>query len=181
MILNDATRNYYFPLPFIDEMFDRLAGHPYFCFVDGYLGYNQIPIALGDKHKITFTSPFGTFAYKRMSFGLYNAPGTFLRCMLAIFIDFTGKFLEVVTNDFSIIANDFDDYLANLGKVFKRCEQTNLVLNWKKCHFVVREGIVLWHKVSAEGLEVDKAKIEFFVNFPPPTNVKGIRSFLGHG
>ena len=82
--LNTATRNDHYPLPFIDQMMDRLAGHPHFCFLDGYSGYNQISIALEDQEKTTFTCPYGTFAFKRMSFGLCNAPTTFQRCMMSI-------------------------------------------------------------------------------------------------
>ena len=84
--LNTATRKDHFPLPFIDQMLDRLAGHPHFCFLDGYSRYNQIAIAPEDQEKTTFTCPFGAFAFRRMSFGLCNAPGTFQRCMMSIFL-----------------------------------------------------------------------------------------------
>ena len=77
--LNKVTRKDHFPLPFIDQMLERLAGHDYYCFLDGYSGYNQIAIAQEDQEKTTFTCPFGTFAYRRMPFGLCNAPGTFQR------------------------------------------------------------------------------------------------------
>jgi len=76
--------------------------------------------------------------------------------------------------------NRYDLCLKNLERVLERCEETNLVLNWEKCHFMVQEGIVLGHKISKKGMEVDKAKIEVIEKLPPPTNVKGIRSFLGH-
>ena len=84
--LNNATRKDHFPLPFIDQMLDRLARHPHFCFLDGYSGYNQIAIAPEDQEKTTFTCPFGTFSFRRMPFGLCNAPGTFQRCMMSIFL-----------------------------------------------------------------------------------------------
>jgi hypothetical protein len=70
--------------------------------------------------------------------------------------------------------------LANLNKVLKQCQMADLVLNWEKCHFMVREGILLGHKILVNGIEVVKAKIEVIEQLPPPTNVKGIRSFLGH-
>ena len=75
--LNIATRKDHFPLPFIDQMLDRLVGHPHFCFLDGYSGYNQIAIAPEDQEKTPFTCPFGTFSFRRIPFGLCNAPGTF--------------------------------------------------------------------------------------------------------
>ncbi|GJX90398.1 reverse transcriptase domain-containing protein [Tanacetum coccineum] len=113
--LNEATTKDHFPLPFMDQMLERLAGNKYFCFLDGFSGYFQIPIDHNDQEKTTFTCPFGTCAYRRKPFGLCNAPATFQR-----------------------------------------------------------------HKVSSAGLEVDKAKINVILKLPPPTNIKGVRSFLGH-
>ncbi|KAL5578548.1 hypothetical protein UlMin_020247 [Ulmus minor] len=99
--------------------------------------------------KATFTCPYGTFAYRRMPFGL-------------LFMD-----------DFSVFGSSFDNCLANLSLVLQRCVDTNLVLNWEKCHFMVREGIVLGHRISVKGIEVDQAKIDVIEKLPPPTNVKG--------
>ena len=178
--LNKATRKDHFPLPFLDQMLDRLAGYQYYCFLDGYSGYNQIAIAPEDQEKTTFTCPYGTFAFRRMPFGLCNAPGTFQRCMMAIFSDMVEKTIEIFMDDFSVMGNSFDNCLENLRAVLARCEETNLVLNWEKCHFMVQEGIVLGHRISARGIEVDRAKIEAIKMLPPPSSVKGIRSFLGH-
>ncbi|XP_073318147.1 uncharacterized protein [Primulina huaijiensis] len=178
--LNDATRKDHFPLPFIDQMLERLAGHEFYCFLDGYSGYNQIMIAPEDQEKTTFTCPYGTFAFKMMLFGLCKAPAIFQRCMTTIFYDMIETFLEIFMDDFSIFGSSFDDCLQNLKVVLMRCEQTNLVLNWEKCHFMVQEGIVLEHKISEHGIEVDKAKVEVIKNLPPPTSIKRVRSFLGH-
>ena len=178
--LNKATRKDHFPLPFLDQMLDRLAGYEYYCFLDGYSGYNEIAIAPEDQEKTTFTCPYGTFAFRRMPFGLCNAPGTFQRCMMAIFSGMVEKTIEIFMDDFSVMGNSFDNCLANLRDVLARCEETNLVLNWEKCHFMVQEGIVLGHRISARGIEVDRAKIEAIEKLPPPSSVKGIRSFLGH-
>jgi hypothetical protein len=93
--LNIATRKDHFPIPFIDQMLDRLAGKRYYCFLDGYSGYHQIPIPLEDQEKTTFTCPYGTFAFKRMPFELCNAPATFQRCMTAIFNDMLENGVEV--------------------------------------------------------------------------------------
>ncbi|KAL4386422.1 hypothetical protein GQ457_09G016820 [Hibiscus cannabinus] len=178
--LNKATKKDHFPLPFIDQMLDRLAGKEFYCFLDGYSGYNQISIAPEDQEKTTFTCPYGTYAFRRMPFGLCNAPATFQRCMLAIFSDMVEEFLEVFMDDFSVSGETFDSCVGNLAKVLKRCEEADLVLNWEKCHFMVNEGTVLGHRISSKGIEVDKAKVEVIEKLLPPTNVKGIRSFLGH-
>ncbi|XP_049391401.1 uncharacterized protein LOC125855708 [Solanum stenotomum] len=178
--LNDATRKDHYPVLFIDQMLDRLAGQGYYCFLDGYSGYNQILIAPEDKEKTSFTCPYGTYAFKRMPFELCNAPVTFQRCMMAIFHDMVEDFVEVFTDDFSIYGKSFEVCLRNLDKVLARCEDTNLVLNWEKCHFLVREGIVLGQNVSKSGLEVDKAKAEVIEKLPPPIYIKVMHSFLGH-
>ncbi|GJZ47229.1 reverse transcriptase domain-containing protein, partial [Tanacetum coccineum] len=149
--LNDATRKDHFQLPFMDQMLERLAGNEYYCFLDGFSSYFQIPIDPKDQEKTTFMCPYGTFAYRRIPFGLCNAPGMFQRCMMDIFHDMIEKTMEVFMDDFS-----------------------------EKSHFMVKEGIVLGHKISKNGIEVDKAKVDVIAKLPHPTTVKGIRSFLGH-
>ncbi|KAI5341528.1 hypothetical protein L3X38_009403 [Prunus dulcis] len=178
--LNTGTRKDHFPLPFIDQMLERLAGRAFYCFLDGYSGYNQIPIAPEDQEKTTFTCPFGTYAYRRMPFGLCNAPATFQRCMMSIFSSLVENIVEVFMDDFSVFGDLYDQCLQNLSLVLQRCQATNLVLNWEKCHFMVEQGIVLGHSISSKGIEVDKAKIDIIAKLPPPTSVKGVRSFLGH-
>ena len=178
--LNSATKKDHFPLLFIDQILDRLTLSSYFYFLDGYLGYNQIVIHPDDQEKTTFTCPFGTFVFKRMSFGLCNAPATFQRYMIAIFSDFLGNSLKVFMDDFSIFGNDFESCLAHLTKIVEVCVRKRLVLSWEKSHFIVREGVVLRHIVSGKGLEVDKAKIEVIQNLPLPSTVRDLMSFLGH-
>ncbi|GJY08338.1 reverse transcriptase domain-containing protein [Tanacetum coccineum] len=137
--------------------------------------------------------PIRTFAYHRMAFGAYAMllarprcmmqfihAGTFQRCMVAIFHDMIEKTMEVFMDDFSVFGDSFSSCLSHLDKMLQRCEDTNLVLNWEKCHFMVKEGIVLGHKISKSGIEVDKAKVDVIAKLPHPTTVKGIRSFLGH-
>ncbi|KAL4386389.1 hypothetical protein GQ457_09G017220 [Hibiscus cannabinus] len=130
--------------------------------------------------KTTFTCPYGTFAFRRMPFELCNAPATFQRCMTAIFSDLNEDCLEIFMDDFSTFGEYFDNCLSNLEKVLIRYKERNLVLNWEKCHFMVDEGIVLGHKIPSKGMEVDKDKIDVISKLPPPTTIKGIRSFLGH-
>ncbi|GKD55243.1 reverse transcriptase domain-containing protein [Tanacetum coccineum] len=149
--LNDATRKDHFPLPFMDQMLERLAGNEYYCFLDGFSGYFQISIDPKDQEKTTFTCPYGMFAYRCMTFGLCNALGTFQRCMMAIFHDMIEETMEVFMDDFS-----------------------------EKSYFMVKEGIVLGHKISKSGIEVDRAKVDVIAKLPHSTSVKGVPSFLGH-
>ncbi|XP_048227305.1 LOW QUALITY PROTEIN: uncharacterized protein LOC125369336 [Ricinus communis] len=144
--LNQVTRKDHFPLPFIDQMLERLAGKSFFCFLDGFSGFYQIPIAQEDQEKTTFTCPFGTYAYRRMPFGLCNALGTFQRCMMSIFSEYLEKCIEVFMDDFTVYGDSFDECLENL----------------------------------TEGIEVNKAKVDIIANLPYPTNVREVRSFLGH-
>nr|GEZ30525.1 reverse transcriptase domain-containing protein [Tanacetum cinerariifolium] len=137
--LNEATQKDYFPLPFMDQMLERLARNEYYCFLDGFSG-----------------------------------------CMLAIFHDMVEKTMEVFMDDFSVFGNSFENCLSRLDKMLQWCEDVNLSLNWEKSHFMFKEGIVLGHKISKNGIEVDKAKIDVIAKLPHPMTVKGIRSFLGH-
>nr|GFA70888.1 reverse transcriptase domain-containing protein [Tanacetum cinerariifolium] len=125
-------------------MLERLAKSEFYWFLDGFSGYFQISIDPKDQEKTTFTCPYGTLAYRRMPFGLCNAPGTFQRCTMVIFHDMIEETME------------------------------------EKCHFMVKYGIVLGHKISKSGIEVDKDKVDVIARLPHPTTVRGIRSFLGH-
>ncbi|GJZ37599.1 reverse transcriptase domain-containing protein [Tanacetum coccineum] len=137
--LNESTRKDHFPLPFMDQMLERLAGNEYYCFLDGFSGYFQIPIDPHDQEKTTFTCPNGTFAYRRMPFSLCNTPGT---------------------QDASNVRRHRS--LSELGK----------------SHFMVKEGIVLGHKISKKGIEVDKAKVDVIAKLPHPTTVKDSKARL---
>nr|GEV82387.1 DNA-directed DNA polymerase [Tanacetum cinerariifolium] len=130
--LNEATRKDHFPLSFMDQMLERLAGNQYYCFLDGFSCYFQIPIDSKDQEKTTFTCPYETFAYRRMPFSC----------------------------------------LSYLEKMLKRCEDNNLCLKWEKSHFMVKEVIVLGYKISKEGIDVDKAKVDFITKLPHPITVK---------
>ena len=161
-------------------MLERVVGHEFYCFLDGYSRYNQIEITLEDQEKTMFTCPFGTFTFRKMPFGLCNALGTFQRCMMGIFSDMIEHILDIFMDDFFFFEDSYEGCLENLRRVLEICKEKNLVLNWEKCHFMVTQGIVLGHIVSREGIEVDKAKVELISNLPTPKCVKDIWSFLGH-
>ena len=127
--LNAVTRNDHFPLPFIDQVLERVSSHPFYCFLDGYSGYFQIEIDVEDQEKTTFICPFGTYAYKIIPFGLCNAPTTFQRCMLSIFSDMVERIIEVFMDDITIYGGTFEECLVNLEVVINRCIEKDLVLN----------------------------------------------------
>src|SRR6187397_2837117 len=124
-------------------MLERLTRHKYYYFLDGYSGFFQIPIHPDDQEKTTFTCPYGTFAYRRIPFGLCNAPATFQRCMMSIFGDMLEEEMEVFMDDFSVGGVSFEACLENLENCLARCENVNLILNWEKCNFMVEEVISL--------------------------------------
>ncbi|WVZ80222.1 hypothetical protein U9M48_027715 [Paspalum notatum var. saurae] len=178
--LNKATKKDHFPLPFIDEMLERLAKNTHFCYLDGYsvsskflfirtintrlpLLVHTEPLPIGECHLV--------YVMHQLSFQ---------RCMMAIFstlLKTLWRFLWMISQSMALVLTT---RLRNLEKVLKRCEEVDLVLNWEKCHFMVRRGLVLGHIISEKGIEVDKAKIETVEKLPPPTNIKSLRSFLGH-
>ncbi|CAN6567584.1 unnamed protein product [Malus baccata var. baccata] len=171
--LNNTTRKDHFPLPFIDQMLERLAGHSFYCFLDGYSGYNQIVIARPRKDHLHV--PIWYFC-------LPSHAIRFMQCTDHVpkMHDFIEKIIEVFMDDFSVFGDSFDGCLENLTLILKRCVETNLLLNWEKCHFMVKQGIVLGHIVSERGIEVDKSKIDLVRYLPSPTSVREVRSFLGH-
>nr|GEV15220.1 DNA-directed DNA polymerase [Tanacetum cinerariifolium] len=154
MKLNDATRKDHFPLSFMDQMLKRLAGNEFYCFLNGFSGYFQILINPPDQEKNNFTCPYRTFAYRRMPFGLFNAPVTFQRFIFIVPFPFRHYVTTVQRHQLS----------SKLGK----------------CHFLVKDGIVLDHKISRNEFEVDRAKFDLISKLPHPTTVKGFRSFFGH-
>nr|GFA04470.1 reverse transcriptase domain-containing protein [Tanacetum cinerariifolium] len=175
--LNEATRKDHFPLPFMDQMLERLAENEYYCFLNGFSGYFQIPIDPRDQEKTTFTAHMALLPPVACLSARFSV---FQRCMLAIFYDMVEKTVEVFMDNFSVFGNSFENCLSRFDKMLQRCEDTNLSLNWEKSHFMVKEGIVLGHKISKNGIVVDRAKVDVIAKLPHPATVKGIRSFLGH-
>ena len=135
--LNAWTEKDHFTMPFMDQMLDRLSGNGWYCFLDGYSDCNQISIAPKDQEKTTFTCPYGTFAFKRILFGLCNTLATFQRCMMLIFSDMVEDTIEVLMDDFSVVGDFFERYWSHLSEVLKRCED-----------FMVKKVIVLGHRIS---------------------------------
>lgn len=156
--LNKVARKDPFPLPFIDQMLERLAKHSHFCYLDGYLGFFQIPIHPDDQEETTFICPYGTFAYRQMSFGLCNTPATFQRCMMSIFVDFIDDIMEVFMENFSVCGKNFEGCLLDLEMVLERCAKVNLVLNWENAISWSHKILYLNISYLIEGLKWIKQK-----------------------
>ncbi|RVW48848.1 Retrovirus-related Pol polyprotein from transposon 17.6 [Vitis vinifera] len=176
--LNAVTRKDHFPLPFIDQVLERVSGHPFYC-LDGYSGYFQIEIDVEDQEK--------PLLHVHLEHMLTEECLWFMQCTCNIskmyveyFSDMVERIMEVFMDDITVYGGTFEECLVNLEAVLHRCIEKDLVLNWEKCHFMVRQGIVLGHIISEKGIEVDKAKVELIVKLPSPTTVKGVRQFLGH-
>ncbi|RVW13542.1 Retrovirus-related Pol polyprotein from transposon 297 [Vitis vinifera] len=159
--LNSVTRKDHFPLPFMDQVLERVSGHPFYCFLDGYSGYFQIEIDLEDQEKTIFTCPFGTFAYRRMPFGLCNAPATFQRCMLSIFSDMVERIMEVFMDDITVYGDSYKERLLHLEVVLQRCIEKNLVLNWGEVSFY--DAKFVWDEKCQKSFEELK---QFFTTAP---------------
>ena len=177
--LNQATKKDHFPLPFIDMILDKVTGSELYTFMDGYSGYHQIPIREQDQDKTTFTTDWGTYAFKRMPFGLCNAPATFQRLMTMTFQDFLRVFLEIFMDDFCVHGVRVD-HLTHLRKTFEKCREAKIGLNPLKSFIGIREGILLGHLISKEGIRVDQDKVKVILALLQPANIRQLRAFLGY-
>ncbi|GJY12692.1 reverse transcriptase domain-containing protein [Tanacetum coccineum] len=160
--LNDVTRKDHFPLRFMDQMLERLAGNEYYYFLDGFSGYFQIPIDPKDQEKTPYLPLRRFWLPTHGPFVAYcNAPrARFHKVHDGLFHDMIEETMEVFMDDFSVFGDSFSLCLSHLDKMLKRYEDINLVLNWEKCHFMVKDGIVIGHKISKSGIKVDKAKVD---------------------
>ena len=177
--LNKATKTDPFPTPFADEILNEVAGHECYSFIEGFSGYNQVPIAKEYQHKITFVCEFGSFAYRKMPFGLKNAPIVFSRIVVKGVQEYLYKSMGVYFDDWTIY-NMLKDHIKWLRLMLECCRKIQLSLNIKKCIFATPIVILLEHVVCKEGIKVDLAKIKVIIDLKPPTNPKQIIIFLGH-
>jgi hypothetical protein len=147
--------------------------------IDGFSGYNQIVVHEDDKEKTAFTTPWGTFMYDKMPFGLMNAGATFQRAMDIAFIGEKEKFIVIYLDDLTVFSNSDAEHLLHLRQTFEKCRKFGLSLNPKKSHFSMQEGNLLGHIVSKEGIKVDPKRVEAIDTINIPRNIKEIQSFLG--
>ena len=177
--LNQNTQKDHFPLPFINTILEEVAGHELYTFMDGYSGYNQISIHPGDYHKTAFTTPWGTFIYLVMPFGLCNAPSAFQRAMTYAFSKLLHTSMTVFIDDFSTQSSR-ESHLDCVRKSFEQCRRTGIALNPDKVFLAVYRGVLLRYVVSEKGREPDPEKVRVITELTPPTDVKGVQQTLGH-
>ena len=178
--LNKASPKDDFPLPNIDMLVDTTANYEVKSFVDGFAGYNQIKMAEEDQEKTAFTTPWGTYCYTVMPFGLKNAGATYQRAATALFHDMIHKEIEVYVDDMIIHSQGANgQHFTDLRKFFSRLREHSMRLNPAKCTFGVKRGKVLGYMVTERGIEVDPQKIKAIVEMKPPRTQKEVKSFMG--
>jgi hypothetical protein len=176
--LNKVTKKDRYPLPFCEEILEEVIGHEMYTFGNGYKGYHQVKIALKDQLKTTFTTPWGTFYYIVMPFGLCSALGTLQRLMNKVFDPFLGLFLQVFINDFGVYS-DRASHLAKLELVFQCLDSSRVTLNPEKTTIGFSKGKMVGHIVLKDGVATDLEKFDRISNLPFPTIKKALRGFLG--
>jgi len=177
--LNRASPKDNFPLPHIDMLVDNAARSSTYSFMDGFSGYNQIKMAQEDKEKTTFVTPWGTFCYKVMPFGLKNVGATYQRAMVTLFHDMMHKEIEVYVDDMIAKSRDGENHVQILKKLFERLRKYRLRLNPAKCSFGVKSRKLLGFMVSDKGIEMDPDKVRAIRSMPAPKTEKDVRGFLG--
>ena len=156
-----------------------MGGHACYTFMDGYAGYNQIVIAVSDLHKTAFTTPWGTFIWLVMPYGFCNAPTTFQRLVMFIFLDLLYKSMTGFMDDFST-QSDAESHMECMREALKRCKNARLALNPEKTCLAVQKGLLLIYVMSGNGRDPDPTKVAVNDELEAPTNAKGIAKFLGH-
>jgi ribonuclease HI len=177
--LNKCSRKDNYPLPKMEHMLQKVSGSRVMSFIDGFSGYNQIAVHPEDREKTAFTTPWGTFMYEKMPFGLMNAGATFQRAMDIAFIGEKDKFVLIYLDDITVFSNSHELHLQHLRKTFLKCRKYGISLNPKKSNFALKEGKLLGHIVSEEGVKIDPKRVEAIRNLSLPRSKKDIQSFLG--
>ena len=177
--LNKLTIKNRYPLPRIEELMDRLVGAQYFSKIDLYSGYHQIRIKEEDVHKTAFRTRYGHYEFLVMPFGLTNAPATFMTMMNDIFRQYLDQFVIVYLDDILIYSKTKEEHWQHVQKVLETLRKHQLYAKATKCEFFQEKVEYLGHYISKEGIAVDQQKITAVRNWPTPTNVTELRSFLG--
>jgi hypothetical protein len=177
--LNRSSKKDNYPLPKMEHILQRVTGASRISMIDGFSRYNQISVLPEDREKTTFTTPWGTFMYAKMPFGLMNAGVTFQRAMDIAFIGEKDKFVVIYLDDITVFSRSDREHCEHLKRVFLKCRKFGLSLNPKKSLFSMKEGKLLGHIVSAEGVRIDPNRVEAIQTLSLPRSRKEVQSFLG--
>lgn len=177
--LNNVCIPFSFPLPRIEDIIDQLGNSTYFSTLDLSQGFHQVLITKEDREKTAFSSDYGHYQYKRCPFGLKTLPGFFQSLLNSILTGLQGSRCFVYIDDVVIFASSLEDHMDKISEVFDRFRDSNLKLNPEKCKFLQKEVLYLGHKCSLRGVEPDERIILSVKEFPAPTTIKKLQSFLG--
>ncbi|KAJ9520420.1 hypothetical protein QJQ45_000181 [Haematococcus lacustris] len=177
--LNKITIRDQYPLPRIDDLFDQLAGKTVFSSLDLQAGYHQIRIPAEDVPKTAFRTPEGHYQFKVLCFGLTNAPATFQRVMNEAFAEVINDCALVYLDDILVMSENTEQHLVHLRRVFDLLRKNKFYAKLSKCEFTKRILMFLGHIISAQGISVDPCKVTAISNWPVPTSLKTLQSFLG--
>ena len=177
--LNNVSLKDHYPLPKMDHILQRVVGASIISLLDGFSGFNQILVHPDDQEKTAFTTPWGTFKYVKMPFGLKNAGATFQRAMDIAFSKEIHDFLVIYLDDLIVFAKSDQQHLDHLRQVFLTCIKYGISLNPKKSLFGLKEGKMSGHIISKDGIKIDPDRIQAILQIPHPRNVKELQAFLG--
>jgi hypothetical protein len=177
--LKKSSKKDNYPLPNMEHILQRVTGTSRISVIDGFSGYNQISVMPEDREKIAFATPWGTFMYDKMPFGLMNARATFQRAMDIAFIGEKDQFVVIYLDDITVFSRYDKEHCCQLRKVFLKCRKFGLSLNPKKSLFAMKEGKLLGHIVSAEGVRIDPSSLESIQTLSLPRSRKEVQDFLG--
>jgi len=177
--LNEMTIRNSYPLPLISELIDRVKGAKFFTKLDLKSAYNLVRIKEGDEYKTAFRTRYGHFEYLVMPFGLKNAPATFQHFINDVLSDYLDNFVISYIDDILIYSNSLEEHHEHVKKVLKKLLENNLYIKLEKCEFDVPETAFLGYIISRDGLKVDPNKIKAILDWPAPTSVKEVQSFIG--
>jgi hypothetical protein len=177
--LNMVSLKDNYPLPKMDHILEKVVGSQKMSMMDGFCGYNQIMVHPDDQEKTTFTTPWGTFMYAKMPFGIMNAGETFQRAMDIDFFDEKDKFIVIYLDDITVYLVSDEEHLKHLRRDFQKCRKFGISLNPKKMNFGMEEGKLIGHIISKEGIKIDHSRVEGILKIGTPRSKKEVQSFLG--